>query len=542
MTDRLDRGRDAFDRRAWGAAYRHLAGAAAEGSLEVVDLERLASAAYLVGRSDESSDLWAQAHHECARLGDVARAARCAFWLAFALLNAGELERGGGWVDRAQRLLDGRKIDCVEQGYLRYAAGLRCMFTGDGEKAFASFSEASAIGDTYQEAELVTLARIAVGRCLIYGGDVATGVALLDEAMVAVESEELSPIAVGDAYCTVIDGCVELFDVRRAKAWTVALSRWCDEQPELVLYRSECLVHRAEIMQLHGDWTDALDELERYVERLAAPGDRMLGAVEYLRGDLHRLRGTFADAERAYRAASALSRDVQPGMALLRLAQGRVTAADAAIRRALDETEGPMARARLLGPFVEIMLAAGDVAAARAAAAELDALATAFDQPLLRALAATATGRLLLVENDGRSAAPALRRAWAGWRDLDAPYEAARARVQLALACRALGDDDGAEMELDAARIAFVQLGAGPDVAAVEALSSRSRADDPSGLTAREREVLCLVAAGHSNRQIADDLFISEKTVASHLTHIFTKLEVTSRTAAAAYAHQHGLA
>jgi tetratricopeptide (TPR) repeat protein len=271
MGEDIDQGRDAFDRQAWGRAYEHLSSAARDEPLGVEDLERLASAAYLVGRNDESSEVWARAHLECARIGEVARAARCAFWLAFALLNSGELAQGGGWVDRAQRLLDDRKLDCVEQGYLRYAAALRSVCSGDLTAAHAGFSQSVKIGEQYRDPELTTLARIGEGRCLIYLGEIEKGVALLDEAMVAVGAREISPIATGDAYCTVIEGCHELFDVRRAREWTSALSHWCDAQPELVLYRGECLIHRAEVMQLRGAWPEALDEVQLACSRLAGP-------------------------------------------------------------------------------------------------------------------------------------------------------------------------------------------------------------------------------------------------------------------------------
>jgi tetratricopeptide (TPR) repeat protein len=193
---------------------------------------------------------------------------------------------------------------------------------------------------------------IGEGRCLIYFGEIEQGVALLDEAMVAVGASEVSAIATGDAYCTVIEGCYELFDIRRTREWTAALSHWCEGQPELVLYRGECLVHRAEVLLLRGEWAAALEELQRAVARIADPaGQRIVGAASFLRGELHRLRGEFADAERAYRAASELGRSPQPGLALLRLAQDRVDVADAAIRRALGEAEDPITRARMLGPY-----------------------------------------------------------------------------------------------------------------------------------------------------------------------------------------------
>jgi DNA-binding CsgD family transcriptional regulator len=539
----LDRGREAFDRQAWSQAYEHLSAASEEESLEVSDHERLASAAYLAGRSVESMDVWARAHQECARIGEVARAARCAFWLAFALLNGGEVARGGGWVDRAQRLLDGRKLDCVEQGYLRYAAGLRAVLSGDVEPAYAGVREAMGIGERYRSTELTTLARIGEGRCLIYLGRVDEGVALLDEAMVAVEANDVSPVAAGDAFCTVIDGCHELFDIGRTREWTGALTRWCDAQPELVLYRGECLVHRAEVLQLRGAWSEASAELEQALARLAASvGARMVGAATYLWGDLHRLRGEFLDAERAYRSASDAGREPQPGLALLRLAQGRVDVADAMIRRAVREGEDPMTRAGLLGPFVEVVLASADVEAAGAAADELAALAGELRQPYLRALAAHAMGMVRAELDDPTGALVSLRRAWRGWRDLEAPYHAAKARVLIALACRALGDEDSAEMELDAARSVFRELGAAPDVASVDSLSNATSGALPGGLTPREAEVLALVAQGHTNRQIAGQLVISEKTVASHLSHMFTKLDVPSRAAATAFAYEHGLA
>ena len=387
----------------------------------------------------------------------------------------------------------------------------------------------------------MTLARVGVGRCLIYAGEIAEGLRLLDEAMVAVTAREVSPIAVGDVYCTVIEACQELFDLRRVHEWTAALTRWCESQPDLVLYRGQCLVHRAEIMQLHGTWAEAMEEAVRACERLT--GQPAIGAAFYQRAELHRMRGELEEAEAAYRRANELGREPQPGLALLRLAQGQLGAADVAIRRVLDEADDPLSRARVLGPYVEIVLVGGDIAAARAAANELAAIATELNAPFLQALAASSVGAALLAAGDARAALSALRQSWTGWQKLDAPFEAARVRVLIGVACRALGDEDSAEMELDAASSVFRRLDAVPDLARAEELSriAPTTATATAGLTAREVQVLGLVAKGKTNRVIADDLFISEKTVARHVSNIFTKLGLSSRSAATAYAYEHDL-
>ena len=535
----LDRGRESFGRQAWADAYAQLSEADRRVRLEAEDLERLAAAAFLVGREVESAEVWARAHHELLLRGDVERSARCALWLAFSLVIRGELARGGGWAARARRLLDDGRRDCVERGYLLWLAAFQSIAAGDVASACATFGQATKVGDRFGDPDLTSLAQAGQGRVLLRLGETAAGVALLDEALVAVEAGEVSPIVAGDVYCTVIEGCQEIFDLRRAQQWTAALSRWLASQPDLVPYRGQCLVHRAEIMQLGGAWQDALEEARRAGERFLQPnGHPATGAAFYQQAELHRLRGEFAAAEEAYREASRWGREPQPGLALLRLVQEQVDAAAAAIRRVLEQASDRVIRSRLLAAHVEIMLAAGEVRAARAAADELSRIALDLRAPLLGAAADHMQGAVLLAEGDPRGALVALQRAWTGWQELEVPYEAARVRVLVGLACRQLGDQDGAEMELDAARWVFQQLGAVPDLARVQALPAGPAA---GGLTAREVQVLRLVAAGRTNRAIAAELMLSARTVDRHVSNIFTKLGVSSRAEATAWAYQHQL-
>lgn len=459
------------------------------------------------------------------------------------LHHRGRHAEGGGWLSRGQRVLDETGADCVERGYLLAPAALQALDSGDPETAYAGFGDVLAIADHFGDPDLMALSRLGRGHALVLLGEARRGLALLDEAMLAVTTGDISPIAAGIMYCEMIIACRQIFDLRRAQEWTAALSRWCADQQELKPYRGQCLVHRSEIMQLRGEWSDALAEVADACTHLAElPGEPVLGMALYQQGELLRLRGAFGRAEQAYRKSSEWGHPVHPGLALLRLAQGRLDDAVAAIRRVTDEAEDDrVKRSRVLAAFVEIMLAAGDTGAARTAAADLDTLATDFDAPYLRAVAASARGAVLLAEGDASGACDALRRAWTTWQQLDAPYEAARVRLLMSQACERMADHDTAAMERDAARRVFEQLGAVPALAEVAKLARTSRAE-PGGLTARELDVLRLVATGVTNREIADALVISEKTVARHMNNIFTKLGVSSRAAATAYAYEHELA
>ena len=536
----LEQGRAAVRRGAWADAFARLSAADREGELSPDDLENLARAAHLLGKDTECADVLARAHRAFVEGGLADRAARCAIWLALELAYRGEPAQASGWLARARRLIDDGGRDCVERGYLLLPEAMRAVGSGDFEKAQGIFVEAAAIGARFGEVDLVTYARHGQGRALLRMGDVGRAMTLLDEAMVAVTAGEVSPNFAGIIYCSVIEGCHEVFDLRRAQEWTQALDAWCASLPDSLPYRAHCLLRRAEILQLHGAWKEAYDEARRAAERLSRPVPQHdAGGAFYRMAELNRLRGAYAEAESGYRQASACGKEPQPGLALLRLAQGQISSAFAAMRGETDATGAGGAIA--LASLVEIALAAEDPAAARAAADALSEIASRIDAPFLRALAAQAAGAVLLAEGNPRAALSVLRRAADVWRELDAPYEVARARALIGRACRELGDTDTAGLEWEAAGRIFRELGAAPDLERIVELSKGEPAPNAGGLTEREVEVIALVATGRTNRAIAGKLGISEKTVARHVSNIFTKLGLSSRAAATAYAYEHGI-
>jgi DNA-binding CsgD family transcriptional regulator len=537
----LERGRERFRARAWASAHEALMRAEGASPLAGEDLERLAVSAYLIGRDADYQRLLERAHQAYLVSGARARAVRAAFWLGLRLLLRGEVGTANGWLGRAERLLERQQNDCAERGYLALLVAQQKVRGGDWDAVIASAAEAVAAGERFAEPDLLAAALHLQGRARLQQGQVEEGLSLLDEAMVGVVAGELSPLMTGLVYCSVIEGCREVYALDRAREWTAALYRWCEAQPEMMAFVGLCQVHRAELLQLEGAWSNALREARRAFARSVDINRQAAAAAFYQQAEVHRLRGEFAAAEAAYRDASQWGWAPQPGLALLRLAQGHTVAATAAIRRALAESAARPQRMELLAAAVEIMLAARNTVEAREACRELQQIADSFEARWLRAMAAQAAGAVELAEGNASAAVGLLRRAWQAWQELDVPYLAARARVLLGRCCRELGDHDGAELELAAARTVFEKLGAAPDLTRLDAVVRNESATGSHGLTSRELEVLRLVAAGKRNRDIAGTLFLSERTIERHVSNILRKLDVPSRSAAIAHAFRYEL-
>jgi ATP/maltotriose-dependent transcriptional regulator MalT len=535
-TPHLERARAAYAERSWLEAYDAFARADEAESLAPGDLELRATAARMLARDDEAVGILERAHNGYFESGQAARAAYCAGWIGMMLFYNGAVGPAGGWLARANRLLEDVPEETAVHGYALLPFVFAAESRRDFEAAVAAAAEAAELGKRYGDAELMALAIHAQGHMLVLAGRVREGLALLDEAMVTVTTAELSPFVVGIVYCGVILACEAGFEVARAREWTLELTRWLGQQRDVVAFTGRCLVHRAAILQLGGAWSDAFDEARLATERFVETKNPAAGLALYRQAELLRLRGEFDAAEEAYREASRNGWEPQPGLAQLRLAQGKRDAALAAIRRASAEATEPLKRAALLPARVEIALASGEVDEARTACLELRELAKQYESAMLEGIGAHAQGAVALAEGDGRSAVASLRHAQRIWLELDAPYEVARARELIARACSALGDDEASTLELEAARETFERLGARPDL---ERASLRPGRDH--GLSERELEVLRLVASGKSNREIASTLVISEHTVARHLQNIYGKLGLSSRAAATAFAFEHEL-
>ena len=539
--ERLEHGRTAYAQRAWSAAYESLSAADAAGSLAGEDLESLAIAAYMLGHVEQYIATLERTHHAYLAAGESRPAVRSAVYLGVNLAMLGDVAKAGGWFGRAQRLVEREEEDCAERGYVLLPLALRHEAAGEYALVAEGAGAVVEIGERFGDRDLFALGAHVQGIALIRLGQLDEGFRLLDEAMLAAIGSELSPTVTGIVYCAAIAGCEEAYELRRAHEWTAALADWWESQPDLVAFTGRCLSHRAELFQLHGEWPQALEEARRALERCErAMNELAAGHAAYQQAEVLRRQGEFAAADVAYREANARGREPQPGLALLRLAEGDAQAAAASLRRALSETLQPLERARLLPAYAEVLVALGDYDEARTAARELAEISGQFPSPMLGAITSCVQGSVELAAGDAQAALVTLRRALQGWQELAAPYEAARVRVLLATACRALEDEDTARLELEAARAVFEDLSARPDLRRVDALS-RPEGGDTHGLSPRELEVLRLVAAGRTNREIAAMLVLSEHTVARHVQNILGKLRVSSRTAATAFAFEHDL-
>jgi DNA-binding CsgD family transcriptional regulator len=542
IAEDLSRGRDSYARQRWRETYEALTAADRSAPLDPPDVEALATSAYMLGREQEFRELLERAYRAYLEAEERRAAVRCAFWISVTLALQGEVGRAGGWLGRAQRLLDREGTDCVERGYLLISRVIEHEVEGELDRAAATAAEAAAIGERFGDPDLFSLGCFTQGSVLLSLGRLREGLALLDLAMVAVLAGEVSAVSSGLIYCGVILRCEQAHDLRRAREWTRALTEWCEGQPDLVAFTGRCMVHRTLIMRMDGSWQAAIEEARRAAERCLKGENRVAaGEAHYQRGEIHRLRGEHSAAEKAFREASSEGWEPQPGLALLRLAQGKRRAAEAAIRRVVSEGGDPTRRARLLPAYVEIMAAAGDLDEAQRGSAELDSIAQAEEEPgALSATAAQARGLVELAAERSQASLVSLRRAEELWRRLAAPYENARTRELIGLACRRLRDEDSAHLELEAAREAFARLGAATDLARVERSLALGGVDSHQ-LTKRELEVLRLLATGKTNREIAAGLILSVRTVDRHVSNIYAKLGVSSRAAATSYGHEHGL-
>ncbi len=508
-------------------------------SADPAALEVLADAAWWVSRIDECITARERAYALYVEEGEMRPAARQALLLYDH--HTWKARRGvaGGWLQRARRVL-ASEAECAEQGGLLVREAEATHSHGALEQAVETAERAVEIGRRLADRNLEADALQAIGRLLVDAGRPAEGLAYYDEAMLLAVEGKLNPFETGKVYCSLISACEELGDHQRAAEWTEFGARWSEGHP-VTVFPGLCRVHRAEMLQLRGEWAEAEEEARRAYTELCDVNVFNSGSAFYEIGEIRRRLGDLDGAEEAFRRADELGRQPQPGFALLRLAQGRIGAAATGIARAVsEESWNRLGRAKLLPAQVEITLVAGDVDTARAAVAELEAIAQEYDSTGLQAAASLARGRFELAVEDPSCACGTLRRALHEWQDLELPYEVASTRVLMGRACREAGDEEAAVSSFDAAAAIFQRLGAGVDAERARSLRTGA-ASLPEGLTEREAEVLRLVAAGHTNKEIAGRLFLADKTVARHLSNIFAKIGVSSRAAATAYAFEHGI-
>ena len=532
----LDEARELFDTYQWRRCVDRLAAADAQQPLDGDGLLLLGRAAHLIGADERSVAAYGRAYQLFLANGDLRAAARTALSVALVLENATDEVRSRAWAARATRLVEDNDLGGGEAAWVLAHRAHQLMVEQRVTEALQVARDGERLGLAVGDTDAVVLARLTVGFTLLVQGQPADAVGVFDEIMLAISSNETSPAVVGTSYCLSVAACFVVRDIVRARSWTATLDRWCAARPDLVAFRGQCLVHRAQMSALAGNWACALGEAATAQQLLRGTA---AGLAVYQLGEVHRLMGSDAEAEDAYHRANALGVQPEPGLSLLRMAQGRPEVAARTLRRLSTEPRPPADRAELLAALVDADLALADVGGARLAADDLRETTADLRSPMLHALADQAEGAVLLAENRPADALDALRRAQQRWSELDLPHAGAQVRVLAGRCLRALGEEDSAALEFEAARECFERLGAAPDLARVP--TPGGPASRPGGLTEREIEVVRLVAAGHTNRAIAGQLCLSEKTVARHLANVYAKLDIPSRAAATAYAYDHGL-
>jgi DNA-binding NarL/FixJ family response regulator len=535
----LDAAREHHRASRWGQACEDYAVADATTELALDDLESWAEAAQVTGRIDVAIAVLARCFELRAHAGDVHGATRAMYWLWSAHVFArGEFATAAGWVERAGSLA--AEQGSGDYGWLLVPRAYGCIASGDYAAAEGLLHRATELGMGRGDIDLITIATTMRGRASLKLGSFEGGLALLDQAMVRILTRSTSPRATSVMFCAAIGSCYEVQEVARALEWSVALDQWLATLPRLGgAYFGNCRIYRAILMRLRGDWSRAESELEQACRDLAVDGKLVVGHAWYELGELRRLQGE-AGVEEAFEKAIALGHVAQPGLALHRLSQGNVMAAASGLRRVLAERELAVDRLPLLPALVEVHLAAGQVDAAKDVIDEAERTAQNYPTTAMRALLDGARGAVALTEERFDDALARLREASDRWRELDAPLQTAQVGVRIAEACRALGDEEGALMELRAALATFERLGARPEACRVHAMLS-DRHPHLGPLSSREIEVLRLIVGGRTNAEIAAQLSLSERTIHRHVSNILTKLDVRSRTSAAAYAIHHGL-
>lgn len=459
----------------WRQAYAAFS-EADEVTLGAGELEAFADTAWWTCHADQAIELRQRAFHRYLAEEEPRDAARLALSLSWDHSARGAYAVSRGWVGRAERLLASFP-DAPERALLALTQAMTELDVGDVGPGIPHLEEALRLAEVHGDRDVQAMARVVKGRLLVHQGSVDEGLALLDESSTAALSGELGPLVSGLVYCYTIASCQDVGDYHRAVEWTQAANRWCDGV-DVTGFPGACRVHKAQVMRLHGNWTAAVEQAQAACTELHEFNNVITAAGHYEVGEVRRRRGEFAAALESYREADAYGQDPQPGLSLLRLAEGRVEAALAAIHRSLEATDRPLDRVRLLPALVEVAVAAGNADAAREALAELDRIVGEYriadrPAPAFEAAAHLARGQLALAEGRVPEATRSLRQAREGWQVIGAPYETAQARLLLGLAYRRSGDEDGAMGEFEAALAVFERLGARVDAERAKELLGR---------------------------------------------------------------------